>query len=322
MARPSSAGGGGRGGRGAGKPKEDSRGRWLTTYADAITLLMAFFVLLYAMSEVDVIKFTAFLEGLRDPFGNEAGDGLLPETDGLQPDLTPANPAQERPDDPDRHDVSELDHPPMPEELLEELEELRVLQEEQREQQEQDGEELEEVPPDSDIIQITDDALARLERHRLSQLQLDEVEEALNEALQEFGLESYVQMRREERGLVVSIASDDILFAPASTTIDELGRDVIRVVAETLDDFPNPLFVEGHTDTVPLNRNGYTNWNLSTDRAVAVLSRMIEEHGLPADRVGAVGYGEFHPLDTNDTPEGRARNRRVDIVVLVEEVEL
>ena len=319
MARPSSAGGGGRGGRGAGKPKEDSRGRWLTTYADAITLLMAFFVLLYAMSEVDVIKFTAFLEGLRDPFGNEAGDGLLPETDGLQPDLTPTNPAEERPDDPDRVEDPEPGDTPTNEELLEELEALRVLQ---REQQEQDGEELLEVPPEQDIIQITDDALARLERHRLSQLQLDEVEEALGDALQEDGLQIHVEMRREERGLVVSIASDDILFAPASTTIDEIGRDVIRVVAETLDGFPNPLFVEGHTDTVPLNRNGYTNWNLSTDRAVAVLSRMVEQHGLPADRVGAVGYGEFHPLATNDTPEGRSRNRRVDIVVLVEEVEL
>ncbi|MFP4311434.1 MAG: flagellar motor protein MotB [Nitriliruptoraceae bacterium] len=318
MARPST-GGGRRGGRGAGKPKEDSRGRWLTTYADAVTLLMAFFVLLYAMSEIDVVKFTAFLEGLRVPFGNEAGDGLLPESDGLQPDVTPANPAEERPDDPDRHDVSDLDNPPIPEDLVEELEELRRLQ---REQRQEDGEELEEIPPEEDLIQITDDALARLERHRLAQEQLNQVEEALDTSLEEEGMEIHVEMRREERGLVVSIASDDILFAPASTTINELGREVIRVVSETLDGFPNPLFVEGHTDTVPLNRNGYTNWNLSTDRAVAVLSRMIEHHGLPADRVGAVGYGEFHPLDTNETAEGRSRNRRVDIVVLVEEVAL
>lgn len=322
MARPSSSTSGGRrGGRGGGKDKDDGTGRWLTTYADAVTLLMAFFVLLYAMSEIDVIKFTAFLEGLRDPFGNEAGDGLLPETDGLQPEVTPTNPAEERPSDPDRESSPEEnpadEDTPSTEELLEELEALRVLQQQQRE-----DEDLPEVPPEQDIIQITDDALARLERHRLSQEQLDEVQEALDDSLVEEGLRSYVEMRREERGLVVSIASDDILFAPASTTIDDLGRAVIRNVSQTLDGFPNPLFVEGHTDTVPLNRNGYTNWNLSTDRAVAVLSLMIEEHGLPSDRVGAVGYGEFHPIDTNDTAEGRARNRRVDIVVLVEEVAL
>ena len=99
MARPGSV----RGRRG-GKQAEDPRSRWLTTYADAVTLLMAFFILLYAMSEIDVIKFTAFLEGLRVPFGNEAGDGLLPESDGLQPDVTPVNPAEERPEAPDRLD--------------------------------------------------------------------------------------------------------------------------------------------------------------------------------------------------------------------------
>ena len=295
MARPGSP----RGRRG--KPAEDQRSRWLTTYADAVTLLMAFFILLYAMSEIDVIKFTAFLEGLRVPFGNEAGDGLLPESDGLQPDITPVNPSEERPDAPDRLDQP-ADHeqpdPPVaiPDDLLERL--------------------VPDAPP------VAQDVLELLEQRQQIEDQLDEVEEALDNAMQEHGLEIHVEMRREERGLVVSIASDDILFALGSTTINDLGREVIRVVSETLDGYPNPLFIEGHTDDVPLDRNGYTNWNLSTDRAVEVLKLMIEEHELPSDRVGAVGYGEYHPLGTNDTAAGRARNRRVDIVVLVEEVAL
>ena len=295
MARPGSA----RGRRGA-RQAEDPRGRWLTTYADAVTLLMAFFILLYAMSEIDVIKFTAFLEGLRVPFGNEAGDGLLPESDGLQPDVTPVNPAEERPDAPDRLDEP-ADHPEEepepPERIPEDL--LDRLQPEQ--------------PP------VPDGVRALLAARQAVEDQLDEVEQALDEAIQEHGLEIHVQMRREERGLVVSIASDDILFALGSTEINEVGQEVIRVVSETLDDFPNPLFIEGHTDDIPIARPDYTNWNLSTDRAVAVLQLMIEEHELPSDRVGAVGYGEYHPLDTNDTPQGRARNRRVDIVVLVSE---
>jgi len=249
------------------KEAEDPRNRWLTTYADAVTLLMAFFILLYAMSEIDVIKFSAFLEGLRVPFGNEAGDGLLPETDGLQPDIEPRNPETERP------------------ELSPELQQT----------------------------------LSIIEREEAIEDQLRRVEEALNAAVQKHGLEIHVEIRREERGLVVSIASDDILFALGSTEINEVGQEVIRVVSETLDDFPNPLFIEGHTDDIPIARPDYTNWNLSTDRAVAVLQLMIEEHELPSDRVGAVGYGEYHPLDTNDTPQGRARNRRVDIVVLVSE---
>ncbi len=300
MARP----GGPRGRRRGGGGGDDGTNRWLTTYADAVTLLMAFFVLLYAMSEIDVVKFTAFLEGLRVPFGNESGDGLLPETDGLQPDVTPVNPAEERPDAPDRLDApadhGQPDPPEEPPDIPEDVQEQPV----------------------SDAAPVTQDLLDELARQRMVQDQLDEVERALDHAMQEHGLEIHVEMRREERGLVVSIASDDILFALGSTTINELGREVIRVVADTLDGFPNPLFIEGHTDDTPLDRAGYTNWNLSTDRAVAVLQLMIEEHGLPTDRVGAVGYGEYHPLATNDTPEGRARNRRVDIVVLVEEVDL
>lgn len=287
MARPGSS----RGRRGD-RAKEDGRGRWLTTYADAVTLLMAFFVLLYAMSEVDVVKFTAFLEGLRVPFGNEAGDGLLPESDGLQPDAPPVNPAEERPDAPDR---------------LDDLADHLATQP---------------LDPPSESPAAPEDVVEHLERRALIQEQLDEVERAIASAMQEQGLEMHVEMRREERGLVVSIASDDVLFALGSTVINALGRDVIQVVAETLDGFPNPLFIEGHTDDLPLDRDGYNNWNLSTDRAVAVLQLMIEEHELPPDRVGAVGYGEHHPLANNDTRQGRARNRRVDIVVLVEEVAL
>ncbi len=301
MARPGSV----RGRRGN-RQQEDPRSRWLTTYADAVTLLMAFFILLYAMSEIDVIKFTAFLEGLRVPFGNEAGDGLLPESDGLQPDAIPVSPAEERPDAPDRLDQPadhEQDQPEPPEDIPDIPEELLELL-------------VPDAPP------VSQDVLELLEQRQQIEDQLDEVERALDHAMQDHGLEIHVEMRREERGLVVSIASDDILFALGSTTINELGREVIRVVAETLDGFPNPLFIEGHTDDVPLDRNGYTNWNLSTDRAVAVLKLLLEEHGLPPDRVGAVGYGEYHPLDTNDTAAGRSRNRRVDIVVLVEEVEL
>ncbi len=242
---------------------------WLTTYADAVTLLLAFFVLLYAMSEVDVQKFAAFLEGLHVPFGNEAGGGLLPASDGLRPDHAP------RIGDPG---AIHRDTPaPGP------------------------------------------DALEGFERFARSQAQLDAVTGALDGALADRGLEELVEQRREERGLVVSIASDDVLFALGSTVIDPVGREVVAVVADVLAGFPNPLVVEGHTDDVPLDRRGYSNWNLSTDRSVAVLSLLVEHHGLPPERVGAAGYGEHRPMASNDTSSGRARNRRVDIVVLVEE---
>jgi len=275
--------------RRAGGAKEDKSDAWLTTYADAVTLLMAFFVMLYAMSEVDVVKFTAFLQGLATPFGNEAGEGLLPESDGLQPEDVPPPPMD--PQD-GRIDLDDLPRDAGPER-----------------------------PDAPEVPEHVDEAflLAALERRDAAHDQLDVVQAVLGEALEERDLDLLIEQRREERGLVVSIASDDVLFSLGSTAISPIGREVIEVVSDTLDGFPNPLLVEGHTDDLPLDRGGYTNWNLSTDRAVAVLQLMIDEHGLPPDRVGAVGYGEHHPLATNESDAGRSRNRRVDIVVLIEE---
>jgi chemotaxis protein MotB len=248
-----------------GRNNEDDSNRWLGTYADAVTLLMAFFILLYAMSELDVAKFAAFVQGLQQPFGNEAserlpdGGGLLPDSDGLQPEQSP----------PPREIVS------------------------------------------NEVVAAAQQASIR---HDLAK-----VRDAIDEALEAEGLEDLVEQRIEERGLRVSIASDDILFALGSTEINRVGRKVIRTVARTLDSFAHPLMVEGHTDDVPLERPDYTNWNLSTDRAVEVLSLMVERHGLPPERVGAVGYGEHRPLNPNSSASSRARNRRVDIVVLLEE---
>lgn len=278
--------------RRAGRAKEDKSGAWLTTYADAVTLLMAFFVMLYAMSEVDVIKFTAFVQGLATPFGNEAGEGLLPENEGLEPEEVPQPPMTPQDTPVDLDDPASDEAPPTPT-----------------------------APEQIDSPELSDRqrVLAALQQREAAHDQLDVVAAALDAALGDRELDLLVEQRREERGLVVSIASDDVLFSLGSTAISAVGLEVIEVVSDTLDGFPNPLLVEGHTDDLPLDRGGYTNWNLSTDRAVAVLQLMIDEHGLPPDRVGAVGYGEHHPLATNDSDAGRSRNRRVDIVVLIEE---
>ncbi len=256
---------------------------WLTTYADAVTLLLAFFVLLFSLAEMDLDKFSQFLAGLRSPFGNEAADGLLPDSDGLEPEVDPGEP--EDPIDPD-----ELD------ELAAALEELEA----------------------AGVTDLEEDVLRSAEALAVAEAQLDDVQDDLHDTLDDAGLDELVETHREERGLVISIAADDVLFALGSTEINEAGRDVIRVVGEALGPLTNDIEVEGHTDDVPLERDGYSNWNLSTDRAVAVLTRMIDEHGLDPERAGAVGFGEYRPVADNDTDEGRARNRRVDVVVLTE----
>ncbi|HHW18203.1 MAG TPA: OmpA family protein, partial [Firmicutes bacterium] len=79
----------------------------------------------------------------------------------------------------------------------------------------------------------------------------------------------------------------------------------------------NPIRVEGHTDNWPISTDKFpSNWELSTARATNVVRFLIEEAGIQPERLQAAGYGEYHPIDSNDTPEGRQRNRRVDVILM------
>lgn len=123
------------------------------------------------------------------------------------------------------------------------------------------------------------------------------------------------KMRQTERGLIVSL-SEAGFFAPGEATVGAEAESVLRALAAALKDSPTPIRVEGHTDAVPISNSRYpSNWELSTARASSVLGRLIENEIAPA-RLSAAGYAGFQPLADNETPEGRAQNRRVDIVVL------
>jgi chemotaxis protein MotB len=258
--------------RGDDDSEQDST-RWLGTYADAITLLLAFFVMLYAMSEIDVMKFEAFIRGLETPFGNTTiSEGLL----DAQPSIV--GDSREEQVDP-YHDAITLPVPVRPDDVH-----------------------------DADALTLQD------------LQQLADVEAALMEALEAAGMADLASFRFDGRGLVMSLATDDVLFATGSTRISSLGQALIATVAEPLARFHNDVFVEGHTDDVPFGRPDYTNWNLSTDRAVAVVSLMAASHGITPDRLGAAGYAEFRPRAGNDTAEGRAANRRVDILIVAQGV--
>ncbi len=147
--------------------------------------------------------------------------------------------------------------------------------------------------------------------------QLDRAETTIRTRAQGDGVGDAITFRREERGLVVSIVTDDVLFAPGSAELQASGSKALDAVAAALLALENPIAIEGHTDDVPISTGRYpSNWELSTARAGAVLRYLVDHHGLPAQRMIAGGYAEQRPLAPNDSTEGRSRNRRVDVAVL------
>lgn len=280
--------------------EDDSDARWLTTYGDAVTLLMAFFIMLYAMSQIDQVKFEAFLRGLEVPFGNPAvAQMALDASTGIVGEGTPDGLTDVRPEPVTVHQFQrradeQSAQPPAPD--------AEPQPDPEPDEEDSDAE------PVQHVRELSDRDLE----------QLREVRDAVMASLTEADLDHLADDRITERGLVVSIAADNVLFDLGSTSISSLGRRIVEAVARPLVDYPNDVLVEGHTDDLPLNRGGYTNWNLSTDRAVAVLSLMYTDFGIAEPRLGAVGFGEFRPRVPNTSPDNRALNRRVDVLIVAQ----
>lgn len=257
-----------------------------------MTLLLAFFVLLFSMSEIDVKKYEAFFEGLNGPIP-EQGDGEFegtpfdpdaPPPAGPDADIEPEEDAsaEAAPEDPTDipSDVTETTDPPTDDTNA-------------------DIEELEE-----DFLSVTvaeaEDLVAKLD-------------EALGVHLDE---DDYA-VELDQRGVVVRLA-DQTLFASGRAELSEEAQDIVRVVADVLaDTVDNQVEVEGHTDNRPVGNTEFpSNWELSTARATNVLRAMLTLEDLDPARLAAVGRADTVPRADNDSPEGRAKNRRTEIVVL------
>ncbi len=154
--------------------------------------------------------------------------------------------------------------------------------------------------------------------------QVREAEEVMAEVekfLEEMGLEGDIELRLDERGVVMELP-DYIFFERARADLIPEARQMLDKFSELFLRLNRNIIVEGHTCNLPMNVPEFpTNWELSVIRAVRVTRYLAEERDLNPYSLTATGYGEYHPLDTNDTPEGRARNRRVTIVLSVQQAE-
>ena len=142
------------------------------------------------------------------------------------------------------------------------------------------------------------------------------ISDELTEAALELQVYEQVQVRLSDEGIVVSL-SNNLLFAPASAVMNDDARPLLDRVGATLAGLPNLIRVEGHTDDIPVNSGEFaSNWELSMSRATAVLRYLVDTSGATPSRIHAAGYAHFQPVADNATPEGRAQNRRADIVIL------
>ncbi|MCU0840697.1 MAG: flagellar motor protein MotD [Thiobacillaceae bacterium] len=244
------------------KPAEEHENleRWLVSYADFITLLFAFFVVMYAISSINEGKYRVLSDSLVQAFREAPSSDRLIQLGTRHPEMLqgsgkPIGKAQTLP----REDASQ---------------------------------------------QPATESMRRVAKNVL-------------EAMAPLIKEGQVRVTQSPRGITVEINAS-VLFSTGEAILQPSSTETLTAVARVLKEVDNPIQVEGHTDDVPIrNPNFPSNWELSSARAGSVV-RLFTEQGVPPARLVAIGYADNRPLDTNATPDGRARNRRVNVLILHE----
>lgn len=145
---------------------------------------------------------------------------------------------------------------------------------------------------------------------------LQRIRQDLQQRLSNQVAQHTVAIKMGRDGLVISLREAGFFDSGSAIPRPE-GIATLKQIALSLGQTPYDLRVEGHTDNIPIHNAQFdSNWELSSARATHIARALLDMHSISADRLSAAGYAEYHPVDTNDTPEGRANNRRVDLVVL------
>lgn len=258
--------------------EHENHERWLVSYADFITLLFAFFVVMYSLSAVNEGKFRILSEALEAAFRGQPR-AMEPVQIG-QPSKSAPTLAVPVPLPMQHNPPSGVLLPPLPV-----------------------------PPPPSQSSTPPNNAKRDAEMQRLA----DEIRQAMAPLVDK----DLLRVRRTTLGVEVEI-NTNILFASASADIAPPARNVLKEIAGILAGFPNPVRVEGFTDNLPIRSAVYpSNWELSAGRAASVV-HLFMDTGVEPARMAAVGFGEHQPVADNATEPGRRRNRRVNLVILAD----
>lgn len=289
------------------KPKHEeheNHERWLVSYADFITLLFAFFVVMYSVSSVNEGKYrvlsdaivAAFQQSQRSLKPIQVGKAArspqsanLEFRDTANPIKVPEGPLRM----PSRASKIEGNS------AKDEVDFAEFPMGEARLTREGDGSE--------------DDA-ANKALQAMSEAELNTLANEIAAAMQPLIDRDLISVKRNKRWIEVEI-NTSILFPSGSAKMQERSVPILEALSHILAAFPNDLRVEGFTDNLPIKSQVFpSNWELSAARAASVV-RLFSAEGVAPERMAAIGYGEFRPLASNDTPQGRIKNRRVVVVI-------
>lgn len=143
----------------------------------------------------------------------------------------------------------------------------------------------------------------------------------VKEFIEQNDLENVAEIKNDARGIVIQL-KDSILFDSGKADLIPQSKDVLNKISTLLATMDNAFIIEGHTDNIPINNYRFnSNWELSSSRAVSVIRYFTETKGLDSSKFQAAGYGEYKPLVDNSTEENRAKNRRVNILIVATEKE-
>ena len=228
--------------------EDEGNERWLITYADMITLLMAFFIMMYAMSIVDLNKFHELAISVRGGFGGDVADmGLAGGTSGTG--------------------------------IVKPI-----------------------APPIAGGNSLVD------------------ISERIRANLRSAGLFDKVAVTNQGDALVISLMADGLFFDRGCADLRQDVRTILDTVAEVLKDMPNDIRIEGHTCDLPISTAEFpSNWELSAARAINCVVYLAKVWHISPERLAAIGYADTRPLAPNTSEANRAKNRRVDIIVVAEE---
>jgi chemotaxis protein MotB len=255
--------------------------RWLLTYADMITLLLALFIVLFSVSTINAKKFEALALGLRETFN--PNPGVLPSSNGIlnNASLVPTAGMKQ---------MNRKQNVAPPE-------------------------------PVGSVSGATPAQASRSPqpgtKAQTGQQPLQQIQQQIQNALSAKGLSGVVSQSVETRGLVVRVLADRVFYNVDRADLGPVGDEVVDTIATVLATDTNDVRVEGYTDSQAITGGPYTsNMALSAARAVNVVERLIKVDGIEEARLAAIGYGPNDPVAPNTSAANMALNRRIDVTIL------